>query len=75
VSELARIIQFPSHRSRGVTVLLTKAELAARWKVSARWIEERQRHDGLPVQKDARSRLVRYDLHDVEAWRARRLSA
>lgn len=68
----AQIIAFPPSRSRAVTVPLTKPELAARWGVSVRWIEERQRHDGLPVQKDAASRLVRYDLAEVEAWRARR---
>jgi predicted DNA-binding transcriptional regulator AlpA len=71
----AQIVVFPAHRSRAVCVLLTKRELAVRWRVSVRWIEERQRHDGLPVQKDAHSRLVRYDLAEVEAWRARRLSA
>lgn len=73
--ETAKIIQFPAHRARAVGILLTKRELAARWGVSVRWIEERQRRDGLPVQKDGPSRLVRYDLADVEAWRARRLSA
>lgn len=71
----AQIIPFPVSRSRGVTVLLTKTELAERWQVSERWIEERQRCDGLPRQKDARSRLVRYDLVEVETWRARRLTA
>lgn len=71
----AKVLVFPMYRSRGVAVLLTKRELAARWSVSPRWIEERQRHDGLPVQKDAHSRLVRYDLAEVERWRARRLSA
>lgn len=71
-----QVIAFPAHRSRGVgAVLLTKAELAARWSVSVRWIEERQRHDGLPRKKDERSRLVRYDLAEVETWRSRRLSA
>ncbi len=69
------VIAFPAHRSRGVAVLLTKRELAARWSVSVRWIEERQRHDDLPFEKDTRSRLVRYDIAKVEAWRARRLSA
>lgn len=71
----ATVIAFPAQRSRGVSVLLTKRELAARWSVSVRWIEERQRHDELPFQKDQRSRLVRYDLAAVEEWRARRLSA
>ncbi len=70
-----QLIAFPAHRSRGVVVRLTKRELAARWKVSVRWIEERQRCDGLPYEKDAHSRLVRYDLARVEAWRAARLSA
>lgn len=68
----ATVIQFPAHRSRGVSVLLTKPELAARWSVSERWIEARQRRDGLPVQKDGPSRLVRYDLAEVEAWRTGR---
>ena len=40
-----------------------------------RWIEDRQRHDGLPVPEGCPSRLVRYDLAEVEAWRARRLTA
>jgi predicted DNA-binding transcriptional regulator AlpA len=72
---MSNVIQFPARRSVAAGVLLTKRELAARWGVSVRWIEERQRRDGLPVQKDAPSRLVRYDLAEVEAWRARRLSA
>lgn len=71
----ATVIAFPASRSRGVKVLLTKRELAARWQVSVRWIEERQRRDGLPFEKDGPSRLVRYDLAAVEAWRAKRRSA
>ncbi len=71
MTQSAQIIQFPANRAYN-GVLLTKRELAARWGVSARWIEERQRRDGLPVQKDAPSRLVRYSLADVEAWRASR---
>jgi predicted DNA-binding transcriptional regulator AlpA len=70
-----QVIAFPAHRARRPTRLLTKTELAARWQVSTRWIEERQRHDGLPVQKDHASRLVRYDLAEVEAWRARRVAS
>lgn len=69
----AQIIAFPTHRARQAPdVLLTKRQLAARWGVSERWIEQRQRHDGLPFEKDAPSRLVRYSLADVEQWRANR---
>ena len=66
-------MSFPAHRMRE-GVLLRKAELAARWGVSERWIELRQKLDGLPFQKDASSRLVRYDLAACEAWRARRIA-
>lgn len=55
--------------------LLTKAELARRWKVSTRWIEQRVADDGLPVQKDPRSRLVRFSLVATEQWRQERLTA
>jgi hypothetical protein len=55
--------------------LLTKPELAARWKVSPRWIEDRVRYDGLPKQKDPVSRLVRFSLVDVECWRRGRLAS
>lgn len=55
--------------------LLTKTELARRWSVSTRWIEKRVRDSGLPVQKDSRSRLVRFSLVAAESWRLERLSA
>jgi hypothetical protein len=54
-------------------ILLTKRELAARWKVSTRWIELRVKHDGLPMQKDRASRLVRFSWFAVEQWRTGRL--
>jgi hypothetical protein len=66
------VVSFPAHRMRGVRVLLTKAELAERWGVSERWIELRQRNDGLPREKDQYSRFVRYDVAACEAWRQRR---
>lgn len=68
----AQIIPFPLHRAVAPDVLVTKTQLADRWQVSERWIELQQRDHGLPVQKDARSRLVRYSLRDVEAWRTQR---
>jgi predicted DNA-binding transcriptional regulator AlpA len=71
---MSNVIAFPMHRARANRILVTKPELALRWGVSVRWIEERQRHDGLPMQKDQYSRLVRYDLAEVEAWRQGRLA-
>jgi len=70
--EPAKVIAFPAHRMRDADVLLTKKELAQRWRCSVRWIEQRQKFDGLPFEKDRHSRLVRYSLADVEAWRANR---
>jgi len=55
--------------------LLTKPELARRWSVSTRWIEQRVAQDGLPVQKDPRSRLVRFSLVAVERWRQERIAS
>lgn len=55
--------------------LLTKRQLADRWSVSIRWIEQRVRDDGLPVQKDSRSRLVRFSLVAVENWRMERVAS
>lgn len=54
---------------------LTKPELARRWSVSLRWIELQVRDHGLPAQKDKHSRLVRFSLRDVEAWRLERMAS
>ena len=67
------VIAFPAHRMQAVHVLIRKHELAEHWGVSERWIEMRQKNDGLPVQKDAASRFVRYDVAACEAWRQARL--
>lgn len=55
--------------------LLTKAELARRWSVSVRWIEQRVKHDSLPRQKDPHSRLVRFSLVAAESWRRERIAS
>lgn len=62
----AQIFQFPAGRMRE-SAPITKAELAARLRVSSRWIELRMR-EGMPFDKDAYSRLVSFDIAAVEAW-------
>jgi len=66
----AEIIQFPAHRMRE-SAPTTKAELAARLRVSPRWIEYRMR-EGMPFEKDGYSRLVSFDITAVEAWLSER---
>ena len=72
MSEPGRLIHFPPQPLQDR--LVTKAELGQRWSRSARWIELRVRHDGLPMQKDPHSRLVSFSLVDVERWRQARLA-
>lgn len=67
------LLEFPTHRAVGsLNYEITKRELAARWRVSERWIELRMREDGLPYRKDSRSRLVRFPLAECELWLHRR---
>jgi hypothetical protein len=69
----SNVIAIPANRMQAVHVLIRKHELAERWAVSERWIEQRQRLDGLPFRKDPGSRFVRYDVAACEAWREQRL--
>jgi hypothetical protein len=70
---MGQLVYFPARPLQDH--LLTKADLCERWSVSARWIELRVKHDGLPMQKDPRSRLVWFSLVAVERWRQERIAS
>ena len=61
------VINFPAHRMARVAPLVSKTDLRKRLNVSERWIEYRMR-EGMPYRKDPFSRLVRFDMAEVEAW-------
>lgn len=67
---MGELVPFPAHRMAAARPI-SKADLCARLRVSARWVEYRMR-EGMPFRKDAFSRLVTFDMAEVEAWLSER---